>query len=429
MYSLQWLKIELKIFSNRKIQILLREPNGDTYFRVWIQLLIIAVECNRNGKLVIGNNKPMTIENFSKIMGKSKKKIEKIIQKFLELNMLIVEDGAYKIKNWDKYQSIEPYEKYKEQNRIRQQKYREKLKSEKEESNVTITLDNTQEENKIKNILNKEGNENRSGFRKCEFCNKKLKPVGLSYLYANVNHDMVEYERCDCSEAIAFWKQYDSKQNEKEKQRKYREIINKIYKDGCIKKKLKYCNFLNFDRFKDNQESLTTLIKYTHLCTENKVKDGIIIYGSIGYENTHLAASIANEIIRNKKIALLERTSSITDRIKESFNKTVTTESEIMELYSNVDMLIIDDFGSETISKWALERLYRIINNRYENELPIVITTRYTREELMEKIAIENRKLAEEFIQILYKMCYGISLIKNDRNAKEKASKSDKTKC
>ena len=169
MYSLQWLKLELKIFSNRKIQILLREPDGDTYFRVWIQLLIIAVECNRNGKLVIGNNKPMTIENFSKIMGKSKKKIEKIIKKFLELNMLIVEDGAYKIKNWDKYQSVETYEKYKEQNRIRQQKYREKLKSEKEESNVTITLDNTQEENKIKNILNKEGDENRRGFRKCEF--------------------------------------------------------------------------------------------------------------------------------------------------------------------------------------------------------------------------------------------------------------------
>lgn len=83
--------------------------------------------------------------------------------------MLIVEDGAYKIKNWDKYQSIEPYEKYKGQNRIRQQKYREKLKSEKEESNVTITVDNTQEENKIKNILNKEGDENRSEFRNCEF--------------------------------------------------------------------------------------------------------------------------------------------------------------------------------------------------------------------------------------------------------------------
>ena len=57
----------------------------------------------------------MTIENFSKIMGKSKKKIEKIIKKFQELNMIIVEEGAYKIKNWDEYQSIESSEKYKEQ--------------------------------------------------------------------------------------------------------------------------------------------------------------------------------------------------------------------------------------------------------------------------------------------------------------------------
>lgn len=169
MYNLQWLKLEIKIFSNRKMQILLKEQDGDTYFRVWIQLLTIAMECNSNGKLVIGRNKPMTIENFSKIMGKSKKKVEKIIKKLLELNMLIVEEGAYKIKNWEKYQSIESSEKYKEQNRIRQQKYREKLKSEKEKSNVTITFDNTKEENKTKNILDKEGDENRSGFRECKF--------------------------------------------------------------------------------------------------------------------------------------------------------------------------------------------------------------------------------------------------------------------
>ena len=167
MYNLQWLKIEIKIFSNRKIQILLKEQDGDTYFRVWIQLLTIAIECNCDGKLVIGENKPMTIENFSKIMGKSKKKIEKIIKKFQELNMIIVEEGAYKIKNWDKYQSIESSEKYKEQNRIRQQKYRERLKSEKEKSNVTITENNAQEDNTLEKIIenNRKENENINGFR------------------------------------------------------------------------------------------------------------------------------------------------------------------------------------------------------------------------------------------------------------------------
>jgi len=167
MYNLQWLKLEIKIFSNRKIQILLKEQDGDTYFRIWIQLLSVAMECNREGKLVIGKNTPMTIENFSKIMGKSKKKIEKIIKKFQELNMLIVEDGAYKIKNWSKYQSIETSEKYQEQNRIRQQRYREKLKSEKEKSNVTITENNEQEDNTLEENLekNRKENDNNNGFR------------------------------------------------------------------------------------------------------------------------------------------------------------------------------------------------------------------------------------------------------------------------
>ena len=169
MYKLQWLKIDANLFANRKIQILLKEPDGDTYIRVWIQLLIIAMECNKEGNLVIGDNKPMTIEYFSKIMGKSYEKMEEIIEKFLELEMIILENEVYKIKNWNEYQSIETYEKYKEQGRLRQQRYREKLKSENGKSNVTITLCNGEEKNKEskrKEIRKEE--ENTNGFRKYE---------------------------------------------------------------------------------------------------------------------------------------------------------------------------------------------------------------------------------------------------------------------
>lgn len=169
MYKLQWLKIDVNLFANRKILILLKEPDGDTYVRVWIQLLIIAMECNKEGNLVIGENKPMTIEYFSKIMGKSFEKMEEIIKKFLELEMIILENKVYKIKNWNKYQSIETYEKYKEQGRLRQQRYREKLKSENGKSNVTVTLCNGEEENKEnkrKEVRKEE--ENTNGFRKYE---------------------------------------------------------------------------------------------------------------------------------------------------------------------------------------------------------------------------------------------------------------------
>ena len=173
MYNLQWLKIDANLFANRKIQILLKEPDGDTYIRVWIQLLSISLECNKDGKLLIGENKTMSIEYFSKIMGKSYEKMKKIIGKFLELEMIILENEVYKIKNWNEYQSIQTYEKYKEQGRLRQQKYREKKKSEKEKSDVTVTLHNGEEENKEKNKEEKrkeirKEEENTNGFRKYE---------------------------------------------------------------------------------------------------------------------------------------------------------------------------------------------------------------------------------------------------------------------
>lgn len=55
----------------------------------------------KNGQLI-----GLTLENFSKITGKSSKTIKKVINKFLELDMLVVEGNIYKVKNWDKYQSV-----------------------------------------------------------------------------------------------------------------------------------------------------------------------------------------------------------------------------------------------------------------------------------------------------------------------------------
>lgn len=168
MYEIQWFKVESNIFSNRKIQIVLKLPEGDTYFRVWMQLIALAVECNNKGRLEIGENNPMTIPNFSKIMGKSNKKIEKILEKFLELEMLVKEGETFLIKNWDKYQSIEKYEKYQKQGRERQRRYREKHKGEIEKSNVIQMLSNTEEKN-TKDLENKEEEnireENENGFR------------------------------------------------------------------------------------------------------------------------------------------------------------------------------------------------------------------------------------------------------------------------
>jgi len=165
MANLQWLKLSTDFFDNNKIKLLESEKDGDTIIRVWIQLLITAMKSNYQGRLSITEDKPMTADDISKIMGKSEKKITKYLEKFEELQMIIIEENFYKIKNWSKYQSADKLEEIRIQNCLRQQKYREKMRSEKEKSNVTVTQRNTKEEKKIRNKIEKEGDENRSGFK------------------------------------------------------------------------------------------------------------------------------------------------------------------------------------------------------------------------------------------------------------------------
>lgn len=268
-----------------------------------------------------------------------------------------------------------------------------------------------------------------NGGAKCGFCNQKLKPIGLDYLYVNYDKNMIEYERCNCEKAVQFWKKFDFEQEEKQRQEKYRKMINNIYKDNYMKKRLQKYNFENVSDTYEDTFIINQLIKFADLCIKSEMKNGLIIFGNIGYEKTYLAACIANKMIEQNKIALMEKSSSIIDRIKGSFNKEGLSEMEIIELYSNVDMLIIDDFGNENLSKWALEKLYKIISNRYDNELPIVITTRYNKEQLIEQLSTENdTEIAEEIVKVLNEMCYGIA-ITEERKTKEKVSISDQTIC
>ncbi len=168
---MQWIKVYIDIFANPKIQLILKERDGDTFFRVWIQLLTIAGQCMQGGKLMMSENTPMTIQDFSTIISKSNKKIENILNRLIQLEMIIYEDNTYIIKNWYDYQSADNYEKVLEQNRLRQKRFRDKKK---EESNVIIALSNEGEEireeiekNKIEEDI--EVCENGSGFQTIDF--------------------------------------------------------------------------------------------------------------------------------------------------------------------------------------------------------------------------------------------------------------------
>ena len=162
MVQVQWLKVYTDIFDNEKMKKLLRNRNGDTYFRVWIQLLTLAAKSNQHGAILLGENIPMSKEDLAKVMHKTLNKLDKIIQDLHKLDMIIVEKDTICIKNWDMYQSADELEKLRESNRRRQQKYRDKQK----DSNVIVTSCNTEDKNREEKNKNRQDNlENESGFK------------------------------------------------------------------------------------------------------------------------------------------------------------------------------------------------------------------------------------------------------------------------
>ena len=147
MGQVQWIKLSLDIFSNRKIKILLKEREGDTYFRIWIQILTIAGECNRSGGLYISDNTPFKIKDFTNIIGKSSKTFTKILQKFIDLGMLYIENDTYFVKNWSKYQSTDKLKKIRKSNKVDEEKENEK--SLKDSTEEEIRKEENRKENRI----------------------------------------------------------------------------------------------------------------------------------------------------------------------------------------------------------------------------------------------------------------------------------------
>ncbi len=76
---MQWIKVFTDIFANPKMQLLLKERDGDTLFRIWIQLLVIAGISMQAEKIMMSENTPMTVEDLATITHKSNKKNSKYI--------------------------------------------------------------------------------------------------------------------------------------------------------------------------------------------------------------------------------------------------------------------------------------------------------------------------------------------------------------
>lgn len=113
---------------------------------------------------------------------------------------------------------------------------------------------------------------------------------------------------------------------------------------------------------------------------KKKPRQGMYLWGNTGSGKTLLACSILNELIFRYRVhcKYAKINKDFLGALRDSYNKDSQShgkEMTIQEEFSNVEVLVIDDFGIQKDSEWVDEKLYALIDARYEKEKTTLLTS------------------------------------------------------
>lgn len=172
----------------------------------------------------------------------------------------------------------------------------------------------------------------------------------------------------------------------------------KVEKSSLIKNlylpsKILEADFQNFDT---NTESRQKIFKQTaefiDNYTNNRPAKGLYLFGDFSIGKTYALSCILNELAKNDiNCLLIYFTDLLVDLRNAQINNRTRYEELINEL-KTIDVLMIDDFGSEDMTPWVRDEILSpIINYRCLEGKPIFVSSNLNPVELIDHLAIDSR--------------------------------------
>ncbi len=126
----------------------------------------------------------------------------------------------------------------------------------------------------------------------------------------------------------------------------------------------------------------------------------LILLGGYGCGKTHLAAAIANRAIERGLPVLFIVVPDLLDHLRATYspNSPVRYDQRFEEI-RDAPLLILDDLGTQSSTPWAQEKLFQILNHRYNARLPTVITSNQDLEEI--DIRIRSRMIDSDLARLV----------------------------
>ena len=190
------------------------ESYRDKLTAIWFELMDFAGRCNQDGAFISPREIPFTnLSDIATMIDREVEELELCMSFYQSEGMIVVTDDIYSIANWSEYQNTEGLEKIREQNRIRQARFKERknqpLLCDNVTDNVTVTLSNATD-------IDKEEDKEK----------RKKKKKDNKELYLALHSDYVFYPLLE--EKILEWLEYKNEKKDYYVERGMKTLLTQI---------------------------------------------------------------------------------------------------------------------------------------------------------------------------------------------------------
>lgn len=150
------------------------------------------------------------------------------------------------------------------------------------------------------------------------------------------------------------------------------------------------------------------------------------LYGKNGRGKTHAACQIAKaflikntysdgHVMRCWKSMQFLTVQQMFSSLRSSWGKMAASEKDMFARWAGVDLLVLDDLGKGVPSEWAAENIFDLIDRRWSNDRPMVITSQYTTTEIADRYEKAGAETMLAMLSRISGWCDGVTFDGEDK--------------
>lgn len=159
-------------------------------------------------------------------------------------------------------------------------------------------------------------------------------------------------------------------------------------------------------RMAQNYQNLRAYAETFSMEEGKRSPDSLLFFGGTGLGKTHLSTAIARKVIeRGYDVFYNSAVGMISDfEFRRFGNSVAQSDGDNTVRYTECDLLIIDDLGTEVINQFTLSCMYHVINTRLNMQKPTIISTNLSGAELRKSYTdrITSRLMGEYVVVPFY---------------------------